>query len=276
MTGETFQVRADDALLHGTRWAGENPAVVLLHAGVCDRRSWLEVGDRLSPAHGVIAYDRRGFGDTPPSSGPFTHVEDLITVLDAVTAGPVWLAGSSAGGAVALDAALLDRERVAGLVLFAPAVSGAPEPAQYDAATQRLDDLFDAAMASGDLDEANRLETWVWLDGPAGPEGRVSGPARNLALAMNAVVQRNGIPESAGASSADAWNQIEKINLPVTVAWGDLDLPFLVNRSEQLAARLPAGHGRVLPGTAHLPYLDQPDIVAQVIAEAIGGAPGNE
>jgi pimeloyl-ACP methyl ester carboxylesterase len=46
-------------------------------------------------------------------------------------------------------------------------------------------------------------------------------------------------------------------------------VPFLVNLSEDLAGRLPAGHGRVLPGTAHLPYLEQPDLVAQVITEAI-------
>jgi len=83
------------------------------------------------------------------------------------------------------------------------------------------------------------------------------------------VVLRNTAPKDAGASSADAWNQLEKINMPVTVSWGDLDVPFLVDRSEQLAARLPAGHGHPLPGTAHLPYLERPDLVAQVIADAI-------
>jgi len=270
VTREIFRVRVDDAVLYGTRWSGASPPVVLLHAGVCDRRSWDAVGDQLSPAHAVIAYDRRGFGDTQPSSGAFSHVDDLIAVLDAVTDGPAWLVGSSAGGRVAIDAVLLAPQRVTGLVLFAPSVSGAPQPAQYDAASQRLSDLDDAAIAAGDLNEANRLETWVWLDGPASPEGRVSGPARDLALAMNAIVQRNADPEGAGASSVDAWNQLGQINVPVTVAWGDLDLPFLVNRSEQLAARLPNGHGRVLPGTAHLPYLERPDLVTQVITEAIG------
>jgi pimeloyl-ACP methyl ester carboxylesterase len=269
VTKETFQVRVGDAVLHGTRWAGESPVVVLLHAGVCDRRSWDDIGDRLSPAHAVIAYDRRGFGETEPSPRDFTHVDDLIAVLDAADVGPVWLVGSSAGGRVAIDTALLAPTRVAGLVLFAPAVSGAPQPARYDAATERLGDLIDAAMAAGDLDEANRLETWIWLDGPASPEGRVSGPARDLALAMNAVVLRKAASEGAGASSTDAWNQLGKINVPVTVSWGDLDVPFLADRSEQLPARLSAGHGRPLPGTAHLPYLERPDLVAQVIADAI-------
>jgi len=269
VTRENFQVPVGDVVLHGTRWAGESPAVVLLHAGVCDRRSWDDVGDRLSPAHAVMTYDRRGFGETQPSSRDFTHVDDLIAVLDAAHVGPVWLAGSSAGGKVAIDTALLEPTPVAGLVLFAPAVGGAPQPARYDAATERLGDLIDAATTAGDLDEANRLETWIWLDGPASPEGRVSGPARELALAMNAVVLRNAAPEGAGASSADAWNQLGKINVPVTVSWGDLDVPFLVDQSEQLAAHLPAGHRRPLPGTAHLPYLERPDLVAQIIADAI-------
>lgn len=269
VSGEIFQVRVPDAVLHGTRWAGDGPAVVLLHAGVCDRRSWVEVGDRLSPAHAVIAYDRRGFGATEPSATPFSHAGDLLAVLDAGAAGPVWLVGSSAGGRVAVDTALLVPERVAGLVLIAPAVSGAPQPGQYDADTQRLGDLLDAAMAAGDLGEANRLETWIWLDGPASPEGRVSGPARDLALAMNAIVLRNEDPENAGAAAADAWSQLGRIDVPVTVACGDLDVPYLVDSSEQLAALLPAGRSRVLPGTAHLPYLEQPGLVARVIAEAI-------
>jgi pimeloyl-ACP methyl ester carboxylesterase len=272
VTAEPFRVDVDGSILHGTRWAGQRPAVVLLHAGVCDRRSWEEVGPRLSPAHEVIAYDRRAYGDTRPSSEPFTHLEDLLAVLDAVTDGPVWLVGSSIGGALAIDAALLAPERVAGLVLFAPAVGGAAQPAEYDPATRRIDDLVDTAMAAGDLDEVNRLETWVWLAGPGSPEFRVSGPARDLALAMNAVVLRNAVPEDAGARSVDAWSRLPEIKVPVTVACGDLDVPFLVRRCQELAARLPDARSRILRGTAHLPYLERPDLVAQVISEAVARA----
>jgi pimeloyl-ACP methyl ester carboxylesterase len=269
MTAETFQAGVPGSVLHGTRWPGRGPAVVLLHAGVCDRRSWAAVGDMLSPAHEVVAYDRRGFGDTAPGSAAFSHARDLTAVLDAVTVGPVWLAGSSAGGAVALDAALREPGRVAGLVLFAPAVSGAPQPGRHDAATQRLGDLADAAMAAGDLDEANRLETWIWLDGPSSPEGRVGGPARDLALAMNAVILRNAALGTAGTAEPGAWTQLEKIDVPAAVAWGDLDVPFVVGRSQEVAARLPAGQGRSLPGTAHLPYLERPGLVAEVIGATI-------
>src|SRR5215213_3091274 len=108
MERERIEVEVPGATLAGDRWKGSGPTVVLLHAGVCDRRSWREVGPLLAAAgHDVVAYDRRGFGEVPPASGAFRHVDDLLAVLDAVSPdGPVGLAGSSMGGGVALDFAL--------------------------------------------------------------------------------------------------------------------------------------------------------------------------
>jgi pimeloyl-ACP methyl ester carboxylesterase len=241
---------------------------VLLHAGVADSRSWHEVASRLAGSTTLVAYDRRGFGDSEPSTGPFTHVEDLLAVLDQVGASQAWLVGSSAGGGIALDATLTAPGRVAGLILLAPAVSGAPE-ADLDPGTLRLAGQIDQAIASGDLGEANRLETWVWLDGPGAPEGRVGGPARSLALEMNAICLRNAVPEGAGGSGLDAWARLAEIEVPALVACGDRDVPVLVTRSRELASRLPRGQYRELAGLAHLPYLEQPAAVAQLIAGAL-------
>ena len=105
------------------------------------------------------------------------------------------------------------------------AVSGAPEP-ELDPVTKRFEPLLERAYAERDAAEINRLETWLWLDGPGQSEGRVGGAARQLALAMNAVVIANGVPEAAGASDVDAWHRLAEISVPVTVACGDLDLPF--------------------------------------------------
>jgi pimeloyl-ACP methyl ester carboxylesterase len=204
----------------------------------------------------------------PPSEEPFRHVDDLLAVLDA----PAWLVGSSMGGGVALDAALEAPSRVAGLVLFAPAISGDPEPDEdaYVAATDGLAEAIDAAWTAGDLETCNRLEVQLWLDGPGGPPGRVSGPARDLALEMNRIVLANDALEGEdGASGVDAASRLSEVAVPVVVACGDLDISFKRERFAELAEAIPGAAYRELPGRAHLPYLEAPEEVAALIRDAV-------
>jgi pimeloyl-ACP methyl ester carboxylesterase len=217
----------------------------------------------------VVAYDMRGYGETTSATYGFTHLEDLRAVLDQVATGPVWLVGSSMGGKLAIDAALSDPDRIAGLVLLAPSVSGAPEPVEIDAPTERLVHLWEAAQTSGDLDEINRIEMWLWLDGPSAPEGRVAGAARQLALQMNAIALKNEIPEESGKSGLAAWSRLEEITMPVTVACGDLDLPFVVSRSKELSDWLADSQHHVLAGMAHMPYLEDPRMIAELISSSL-------
>jgi pimeloyl-ACP methyl ester carboxylesterase len=252
------------------RLRADGPAVVLLHAGVADRRAWRDVAPALH-ARGadVLAYDRRGFGETPATTEPFRHVDDLLGLLER----PAWLVGNSQGGLISLDAALVAPERVAGLVLIAPAVSGAPDIAPEDLhpATRALDEAIEAADAAGDLDLVNRLEAHLWLDGPTSPEGRVGGGARELALDMNGVALRSGLPEGAGGSGLDAWSRLAEIGAPATIVWGDLDVPEIIATCRELARRLGDVRDTIeLPGVAHLPGLERPDEVTGIVATAIG------
>jgi len=254
--------------------AGDGPQIVLLHAGVADRRAWRDTAAILN-AEGcdVIAYDRRGFGETPGTEHPYDHVDDLAAILDAVAAGPLWLVGNSQGGRIAIDLAAEQPHRVAGLVLIAPAISGAPDIADddLDPATRALSDRIEDAEDEGDGDLVNELETTLWLDGPAGPEGRVSGPLRDLALAMNAIALVSPQPEDGGGGEHDAWSRLESIDVPATVTWGELDIPAFVDQCAVLAERLPrAGEPVVLAGVAHLPGLERPDLAAELILEAAG------
>src|SRR5207248_1854815 len=145
---ERFVVAREGCDLAGERWPGNAPLAVLLHEGVADRRGWRQVARRLAPQVTVVAYDRRGYGESAVSTAPFRHVDDLLAVLDQENAERAWLVGASAGGGLALEAALLAPRRVAGLVLLGTAISGAPEP-ELDPATQRLDTLLEAAVAAG-------------------------------------------------------------------------------------------------------------------------------
>ena len=129
--------------------------------------------------------------------------------------------------------------------------------------------MLDQAFAEGDLDEVNRLEAWLWLDGPGSAEGRVGGHARELALAMNAVVLAAGQAEDAGASGVEAWRRRADVRAPTTVAWGERDVPFAIERCQVATAAVPSAWGVVLEGTAHLPYLERPAAVVAMITEAM-------
>ena len=265
---ERFVMAREGCDLAGERWSGGAPLLVLLHEGVSDRRGWYQVAERLAPRVTVVAYDRRGYGESPASTVPFTHVDDLLAILDREKAGPAWLVGASAGGGLALDTALLAPDRVAGLVLIGTAVSGAPEP-EIDPVTGRFEAWLDAAGDAGDLAERNRLETWLWLDGPAQPEGRVGGEARALALDMNAIILRGEGREDEGGSDMDTWHRLAEVKVPVTVACGGFDVPFLITRCRELAGLLPRGRHRDLPGMAHQPYLEDPGQVADLLLDAL-------
>ena len=273
MTHEPVQIAAADATLIGDRWRGDGATIVLLHAGVCDRRSWRDVGAALGDAgRDVVAYDRRGFGEVAPAGAPFRHVDDLLAVLDAVAPdAPAWLVGSSMGGGVALDAALEAPERVAGLVLLAPAISGDPEPRR--GGLQRRD----GRARGGDR---------CRLDGR-----RVRGmqPARNPAVARRAGRARGTGERSAARAGtrhephrdrqrrvrgrrrqrSRRRGRLHEIAIPAIVACGELDIALKVRRSAELADALPSATYRSLPGRAHLPYLEAPDEIAALIMDAV-------
>jgi pimeloyl-ACP methyl ester carboxylesterase len=269
----------DGARLAGERWAAPaaGPPVVLLHAGVADRRGWRAVAEALAAAgREVVAYDRRGFGETPPpapGAPPFSHLDDLLAVLDAVAQdGPAVLVGNSMGGALALDLAIAAPGRVAALVLVAPAVSGGPEPdpAALDPATRAVVEDLEAADAAGDRDALNRAEVRLWLDGPGAPEGRVGGEARALALAMNGRALEHGLPEGAGDPGVDAHAALERVAAPTLVVLGELDVPWSNERALEAAARIPGARTRTLGGVAHLPGLERPGELAALVLEAAG------
>lgn len=231
--------------------------VLLLHANVADRRMWQGQWDWLATAHPVVSYDRRGFGDSRTlRPTPYSNVADLWDVMDSLGYDRAVLVGCSMGGRVAIDAALARPDRVSGLVIVAPGVSGAPAPRPGDA-VKALMDAISAAAAQGDLDAKIELQARLWLDGPLSPPERVGGEVRRLFLSMNGTALRAANPGPA-SEEPSAWEKLEAIKAPTLVMWGDLDLPHLQERCELVAQRVPGAQSFVLQGAAHLSPLEAP------------------
>lgn len=243
------------------------PPLVFLHAGVTDGRLWDGAMAAAAGRRSALRMDRRGFGQTRITAArPHAWVDDLCAVLDTLGLARAELIGCSMGGRIAIDLALAHPERVAGLTLVAPSVSGVPAPA-LDAASRTLSAAIETAEAAGQLDELNRLEARLWLDGPGQPEGRVGGAARALFLDMNGIALRS--PTAGEALPAPpAWPRLEQLSAPVRLVWGDLDLPHLVDRCQQMAARIPGARTWPLTGVAHLPSLEAPAAFNAVLQDA--------
>ena len=235
---------------------GQGPDVLLIHAGVNDRRSWRHVIDRLCPDFRCIAYDMRGYGETEyePEEGWSPH-EDARAVLDAAGADRAIVVGCSMGGQASIDLALAHPDRVGALVLIGTAVRGAPYPELTSGPTADLNARFEQAEEAGDLEELNRLDAHMWLDGPSAPEGRVGGEARALFLEMNARALRAPDP-GPQAETPDAWPRLGEIAVPTLVMAGDLDAEEIVAIAPQVAERIRNAELRILEGVAHVPHLE--------------------
>ena len=265
-----FTVEIGGATIRGGL-KGTGPSLLCLHAGVADTRMWRAQMDGLADTFQVIAYDRRGFGVTVTSDAPFSHIADLKAVIDHLGVREVSLVGASQGGRVAVDFALVFPERVRSLFLIGPALSGAPVPDTFPTVIRERLDRLDAAEEADDIDAVNDIEAILWLDGAEQAEGRVSGPLRDTFLAMNRValeapeLTREREPES-------AMERLGALAAPTCVIWGALDFPHIRERCRRLVDALPNAWGREIPGAAHLPNYERPEVVNPLIRTHCGEA----
>ncbi|HMA15147.1 MAG TPA: alpha/beta hydrolase [Kiloniellaceae bacterium] len=259
-----FVVASGKARLAGVMAGAEDASrapVVFLHAGVADSRMWHAQLEAFAPRHCVVAYDRRGFGRSRGQPETFSHIDDLLALLDQLDIDRAALVGCSQGGRIAIDFALTHPARAAGLFLVAPAVTGAPSPEAFPPAVEALLEMLEEAEEEEDLDRINALEAWMWLDGPDSEEGRVGGAVRDLFLTMNATALNAPDPgaETNPAAFPAAYARLADLKLPAQVLWGDADFPHIQQRCVHLVQAIPRALGTVVPGTAHLPNLEQPE-----------------
>jgi pimeloyl-ACP methyl ester carboxylesterase len=270
---ETFWVARGGAVLAGTRWSDRGTPMVLLHPGVGDSRIWQWCAPSWArDGFEVVAYDRRGFGDTRYEAEPYDDLEDLAAILAVgVAREPAVLVGNSRGAELAMACALASPRSVSALVLIAPVVSG------YDvsdwptsAGEAELDESIAAAAEAGDLDLVNRLETHYWLDGADQPDGRVSGVPRTMFMAMNGKALRAAATGDATAHPP-IWPRLSGVTCPVLVAVGRHDLPGIVRQCHQLADALPDATCVEIDDAAHCPSLDQPLALSALVTTFASG-----
>ena len=245
--------------------SGEGEPLVLVHAGIADRRMWDGQVEAFAERYRVIRYDMRGFGETATVEGTFSHPEDLRGLLDSLGIGRAHLVGCSMGGGAALDFALGYPDRVGALVLVGSAVGGFE--ADFDPPEQ-WEELV-AADEAGDLGRVSELEVEIWAVGPGRRPESVDGSVRDLVYEMNLIALQNEASGMGEELTPDppAAERLSEVRAPALVVVGDADQPYTLAAADLLAKGLPNARKVVMAGTAHLPNMERPEEFNRIVLD---------
>jgi 3-oxoadipate enol-lactonase len=238
--------------------AGEGPAVVLVHAGICDSRMWDPQWAAFLAAHRTVRYDLRGFGRSPLPPEPFSHGGDLITLLERLEIEQATLVGASLGGRVALEVAVARPQVVDALVVADAALPGFPW-------SDRLSAFWaeeDAALERGDLDAAVEANVRMWVDGPRRPPAAVDSAVRESVRQMQRRAFELQLPVWEDAEEEllvpDVGRRLSLVRAPTLVVVGEEDVSDFHHIAAQLTREIRGARHVVIPNTAHLPNLERP------------------
>ena len=245
---------------------GSGPPVLLIHAGVADRRMWDPLVDALAHTFRGVRADLRGFGETPLPPGPFSNSEDLDALLAHLGIAHVAVVGSSLGGRTALELATTHPGRVSSLVLLNTAYRGLePTPA-----AEVVGDEEERLLEAGDVDGAVELMVRTWLGPDAGDDARE----------LLRVMQRNAYDVQLAAEEADPGPEPRLVEVdptaiavPTTLVSGGHDIDHFRAIADHLAGQIPGAERVHLDWAGHLPSLERPDAVLALLLDVLRDDP---
>ena len=242
---------------------GSGEPLLLIHPLGAEIVVWEPVLERLAAERDVIAVDMPGFGASPALANGTDPTPQALAAavgrfLDSLGLERVHVAGNSLGGWVALELAKAGRALTAmGLCSagFWTRPLGPREPARtFAASAVRCCRSCPALVRSA----GGRS---LLLSSSVGHPERV--PPAAAARLVRAYVTSPGFEAANAAMRAGVLSGTERIDVPVTLAWGELDR--LIRRP-----RTKPEHWRtvLLRGCGHIPTWDDPAQVSRAVLMA--------
>jgi 3-oxoadipate enol-lactonase len=242
--------------------AGTGPAVVLLHSTVCDRRMWDPQWPVLADAgYRVVRCDFRGFGATPVPSGSWNDADDVLDLIGDLGLGPVAVVGASHGGKVALEIGARLPRQITALALVCAGMPGHEPSDVLRGFGRRETELLEA----GDIAGAVELNVATWL----GPEADEATRERVRLMQRHAFDVQLAAPEECGPVQVAV--DLDAITAPSLVVSGAKDLPDFREIAARLAGLLPDARLVELPWAGHLPTLERPAELSELLTAFLRG-----
>jgi pimeloyl-ACP methyl ester carboxylesterase len=236
------------AALHRLGGSDGQPVVVFIHGFGADRLSWLANAPSLAGSFKVWGADLPGHGDAEPAAETSleTFADAVLAGITARISGKVHLVGHSLGGAIALRLVERAPDRVQSVVLIAPVGLGKGIARDFTTGFARIEGPDDALALLQRLVARPRL-----INKPMALHvlAHLDRPGRRQALSDLA----DSLPVIEQAAQ-DAIAAVRQSDLPRMVIWGADDAINPLD-PERLASF--GGEQHVLPGTGHLPQIEE-------------------
>jgi 3-oxoadipate enol-lactonase len=250
---------------------GEGPTVTLVHPGLWDMRTWVREVPRLVQAgYRVLRYDVRGYGRSsrPEPGEPYSHVRDLLALLDANEVTQTALVGCSMGGGIDLDFALEHPERVWALVLVATGLGGFEPTEEEEEWDAQAYGPVDAAIESGDLERARDLELEIWAS--LGTDDEAGARIRQIAFDNIHELQM----DESGRERLDppAAHRLGELDVPTLIMDAEHDPPFQHRIAEFLAMEIMGSRKVVVEGADHVVNMRQPERFEELVLPFLADA----
>jgi pimeloyl-ACP methyl ester carboxylesterase len=238
----------------------DRAAAVFLHGAGMDHSVWT-LPARYVAHHGgtSLALDLPGHGRSEgPALGSIAEMATwLIRALDAQRIARAHLVGHSMGALIALEAARMHPDRVAGLILigFAPKMPVHP-------------DLLDAAKRN-DPRAAALIASWGF--GPAGQVGGNQTPGlAMLPLGLRLIERAPAGTLYADLAACDAYRAADgALQCPVLLLQGVADRMTPAKGAKAFVEKLPKAEIRMLERVGHMVMAEAPDDVTAALRDFI-------
>jgi 3-oxoadipate enol-lactonase len=244
------------------------PALVLLDSLGSSLEMWDPQVDPLARDYRVVRFDLRGHGRSPSPRGPYEIADlgaDVLALMDRLAIDRAHLCGLSLGGMIALWLAQAVPQRVDRLVLCC--TSARLEPSE--AWTARA-----ATVRAGGTEAVVDAVVGRWFT----PPFAASHP--DLVARMRAMFTANDAEGYASCCEAIAAMDLRpglgSVVAPTLLIAGADDPAIPPVHSERIAAAIEGARVLVVPKGAHLPNIEQPDLVTAAILDHLHAADGQE
>lgn len=237
---------------------GQGTPLVLIHDGLLPSETWDEQVPTFARTFRVIRYDRRGYGRSEAPKEPWSDVEDLDALLEFLKIDQAILIGCSYGGSLAVDYTLAHPDRVEGMVLVGPVVSGLPYSQHFN---RRNVSNFAPRFRGEGIEKV--IDAWVgdpYITDAANTRARER---------VRELLARNPSSISAGRVQPKvpvrpAAGRLREIRKPTLLVVGASDIPDVHAHAGALESGIYRARRVVIPGAGHLVHMERPETFNEI------------